>query len=282
MRVLSTEQAAALAEPTTMLATLWLITRRDGAVIRLTDSDQPLTVEGEVYQPKGSTDRSAVRLRAGLTADNLDVRGVLTSDLVTEDDLQRGLYDHADLLISIAFVDQDLPMIPLAAGRFGELEIDNGGYTVQVNGLTQALQAVVGESTTPTCRASFGDARCKASLSTWRHTYSLASVTDDRTMRLTGPSLLPPSATYARGLLEVMSGAAEGLRGEVRNWDAGTLDVELYLPLGLLLSPGDSVRITAGCDKTRDTCRLLYSNVINFRGEPDIPGIDALAAPSIQ
>lgn len=281
MRALNPAQLAALAEPATMLVTLWHITRLDGTVIRLTDSDVPVVVDGDTYHPKGSTDRTAIRLRAGLTTDNLDVSGVLTGELILEDDLQRGLYDHADMQISLAFANAELPAIPLAVGRWGEVQLDQAGYTVQINGLTQALQATIGESTTPTCRANFGDSRCKASLATWRHTYTLASVASTSALTLTGPSLLDPSATYAGGLLEVMDGPAQGLRMEVRTWDVGTLAVGLYLPLATLPVAGNSVRLTAGCDKTRQTCQLRYGNVINFRGEPDIPGIDALAAPQV-
>jgi hypothetical protein len=29
-----------------------------------------------------------------------------------------------------------------------------------------------------------------------------------------------------------------------------------------------------GCDKTRATCVAKFSNILNFRGEPDVPGQD--------
>ncbi len=34
--------------------------------------------------------------------------------------------------------------------------------------------------------------------------------------------------------------------------------------------------IIAGCDKTRETCQSKFTNIINFRGEPDVPGVDKL------
>ena len=71
------------------------------------------------------------------------------------------------------------------------------------------------------CLASFGDSRCGASLATWRDTYTLASVTDARTLVLTGPNELTGAATYANGLIEVMDGPAAGWQMEVRDWTAG-------------------------------------------------------------
>ena len=44
---------------------------------------------------------------------------------------------------------------------------------------------------------------------------------------------------------------------------------------------GNTVRVTAGCDKSLATCRDVFANVINFQGEPHVPGIDALAAPEV-
>lgn len=280
MRSLSLAQKAALADPATQLATLWRVTRTDGAVLRLCDWDVQIEADGETWLPNGSTERSSVRLGTGLEAGNVDINGLVATDQISEADLLAGRYDYASLLVSIGFAAVDLPSIPLAAGRFGEVSVDNGQYKVEVNDLLQALQASVGEFTSAACRTDFGSARCQADLATWRKTYTLAAVTDARTLVLTGPSLLP-AGTYAQGLVEVMDGDAAGWQMEVKAWDAGTLTLGLYLPLPVLPAAGDTVRVTAGCDKSRATCKTVFVNVINFQGEPDVPGLDALAAPEV-
>lgn len=262
-----------------MLATIWQITRTDGVVLRLTDLDTTLVAAGQTYLPNGSAERTSIKLSAGMSTDNLDISGIVASSQITEADLRDGRYDYAEVLISLAFVNLALDPIALVKGRFGEMELDNGNYIVALNGLTQQLQSVIGESTSPNCRANFGDARCGASLATWRDTYTIASVTDARTLVLTGPSQLTGAATYAGGLVEVMEGPAAGLQMEVKTFASLTLG--LYLPLPTLPEAGDEVRVTAGCDKTRATCRDIFANVVNFQGEPDVPGIDSLAAPPV-
>lgn len=280
MRALSIAQKEALADPATQIATLWKITRADGVVLRLCDWDTQLSADGETWTPNGSAERSSVRLGTGLQAGNLDIKGFFASGQITETDILAGRYDYAALLVSAAFANLALPSIPLASGRFGEVQADNGKYSVAVNDLVQTLQTTVGEATSAACRADFGDARCQASLTTWRKTYTLASVTDARTLVLTGPSQLA-AGTYAQGIVEVMSGAAAGWTMEIKAWTAGTLTLGLYLPLPILPAAGDSVRVTAGCDKALATCRDVFANVINFQGEPHVPGIDALAAPEV-
>ena len=41
-------------------------------------------------------------------------------------------------------------------------------------------------------------------------------------------------------------------------------------------APGDLVEIVQGCDKMLATCGGRFGNVLNFRGEPHLPGIDLL------
>jgi uncharacterized phage protein (TIGR02218 family) len=40
---------------------------------------------------------------------------------------------------------------------------------------------------------------------------------------------------------------------------------------------GNSFQIVAGCDKTHQTCISKFNNIINFRGEPFVPGTDAIS-----
>jgi phage terminase large subunit-like protein len=75
-------------------------------------------------------------------------------------------------------------------------------------------------------------------------------------------------------------GAAAGLVAVVKNdrLTAGGRVVELWEALRAPLEPGDAVRLEAGCDKRAETCRLKFSNFMNFRGFPHVPGEDWLTA----
>jgi len=70
-------------------------------------------------------------------------------------------------------------------------------------------------------------------------------------------------------------GNNSGLTMEIKDWDAASSTITLYLPMGLTITAGDKIRLYPGCDKRLATCRDKFSNVINFRGEPHIPGVDA-------
>jgi len=175
-RLLSLAQKEALADAAIGKAFIWRLTRTDGVVLRLVDLDVELEADGHLHLPNGSTERSSVRLGTGLQPGNMDIRGLFRTGQITQADLLAGRYDHAALLASIAFTNADLPSVPLAKGRFGQVEADGSEYRVELNDLAQALQATIGEATSAACRADFGDARCQASLATWRATYTLSLI----------------------------------------------------------------------------------------------------------
>jgi uncharacterized phage protein (TIGR02218 family) len=50
--------------------------------------------------------------------------------------------------------------------------------------------------------------------------------------------------------------------------------VTLFIDTGAPIAIGDTYTIREGCDKNFSTCKNKFSNHLNFRGEPHIPGIE--------
>ncbi len=64
---------------------------------------------------------------------------------------------------------------------------------------------------------------------------------------------------------------------EIKRWDAAGLELDLFLGASYLPEAGDIIKVTTGCKKDVATdCRDRFDNVINFRGEPFIPGLDQI------
>lgn len=81
---------------------------------------------------------------------------------------------------------------------------------------------------------------------------------------------------YHGGLVTFYTGENAGASMEVKKWSSETNQVELFLSLPYNIKQGDLFTIYPGCDKTRIGCRVLFNNVINFFGTPDVPGEDEL------
>lgn len=101
-------------------------------------------------------------------------------------------------------------------------------------------------------------------------------VTDNRLFALnyTGDA---PDVLLAGGLVRFGAGSANAdLRMEIKNWTLATRTLTLFLPMPLDVAPGDPVTIVAGCNKSLAVCRATFDNILNFRGEPFVPGNDLL------
>jgi hypothetical protein len=81
---------------------------------------------------------------------------------------------------------------------------------------------------------------------------------------------------FAGGVLTWEAGPNAGRSIEVKSWTQATGQLELFLPMGYAIESGDVFRIHPGCDKRLETCIDRFANVLNFRGEPYVPGQDLL------
>ena len=151
---------------TTFLTSLWRITRADGTNFFFTDHDVDVTFEGDLYESSVGYNRTAVSNQVGLSVDNLDVSGFLDSSALTDTELRAGLFDFADVRISIVnFVDLANGAIKIRKGKLGEIVYnDSGFFQTELRGLTQAYSQQIVELYEPECRADLGDARCKVTL----------------------------------------------------------------------------------------------------------------------
>lgn len=82
---------------------------------------------------------------------------------------------------------------------------------------------------------------------------------------------------FSYGTLTWLTGANAHYKMEVRASSIGT--ITLALPMTYPIAIGDTYSVIAGCDKTAATCRTRFNNFVNFRGEPYIPGTDAILRP---
>jgi hypothetical protein len=396
------------------LATLWTITRKDGVTLRFTDLDTDVLFDGDTYSAAVGYTRTAIESQVGTSVDNVDVTGFFNDDAISEHDLRAGRYDYAN--VSIRLVNwQNLANGPMTirTGTLGEVNFsDNGQYSVEIRGLTQAYTTIIGVLVQAECRANVGDLHCKIPLKppvvkrgiayavgqfvrapvavsgianpdiasivaglitedydnriyvcatagttdattqpvydetvgdgttdgsavfeameSWTRSAVVASVVgDDRTFTITvdeprassatqdaensaelsilqsmvsveqamiatatstdvngntiyeslnTPSATPAAPWFTYGAVGWDTGLNAGLAMEIKGWDATTNKVTVYLAMPYTVAVGDKLSIYPGCTKLVPACANKFNNVLNYRGEPYVPGQDAILA----
>ena len=284
MKTIPIGLATHVAGQTTSLAYFLKVTRVDAQVFGLTSHDDLVVIDGVTYLP--GFDPSTVVSNTGLQVDNLEAKALIGIDDVQIADIESGVWDFAEIHVFQAdWRDTTLGSIKELRGWLGEFTFDPhaGGYTVELRNLAGALNKSIGELVSASCAATVGDARCKVDMTDYTATGTVSTVTSQRlfttdlpsaTVRLTpGSTGAPTDGYFNAGLLTWLTGANAGRRMEVKVYAVGGA-LTLQLPMVSTIVAGDTFSVSAGCPKSREVCVAQYGNVVNFRGFPDLPGID--------
>ena len=272
------ELHAHLATGLTTVARAWAVTRKDGVRLGFTDHDRELSFDGLTFRADSGLSARALSQTTGLSVDNTEAMGALSAASLSDVDIAAGRYDGAEVVTWLVnWADVSARRI-LFRGTIGEIRRGEGAFHAELRGLSEALNRPVGRNFQKPCTAVLGDGDCGFDLSAggYVHQAPLVAVVENWAFDLGDLSAFSVG-WFQRGRLEVMSGAAEGLSSAIKRDRLradGVRMIDIWEPLRAVPVAGDDVRITAGCDKRFETCRLKFGNHLNFRGFPDLPEED--------
>ncbi len=265
---------------TTTHCRCWRVVRRDGRTFGFTDHDCDLVFGGVSYRADTGLTAQALSQVNGLAVDNTEAMGALSDEAITEADIKAGRFDGAE--VTAALVDWTRPedtAQTVFKGTIGEVRRGGGAFHAELRGLSEALNRPIGKVYQKPCSALLGDDQCKADLNAagYRVEIAVELIEDARILRFEQLAGFD-DRWFERGKLDVLSGEAEGLTALIKNDRVvdGTRVIELWEGLRAAIVPGDQIRLTAGCDKRVETCRLKFQNLANYRGFPHVPGDDWL------
>jgi uncharacterized phage protein (TIGR02218 family) len=264
----------------TTLCWCWHLTRGDGVAQGFTDHDRDLSFDGVACRAVSGFTASQIESGLGLAVDNLTLSGALSSATLNEADLAAGLYDNAALRIwrvNWAAPDQRVLM---RTGTLGEVTRSGNAFQAEIRGLAQALNQPTGRVFGHLCDADLGDARCGIAVSATGGVVVTAH--DNRRFSVGGLDGFS-TGWFSGGKLTFADGANAGRAMEIKRHaiSGGIVTLELWQAMSEPVAAGDGFTVTPGCDKQFTTCKGKFSNAVNFRGFPFMPGNDAvLAAPA--
>jgi uncharacterized phage protein (TIGR02218 family) len=277
VKTLPTGLQAHLDSGVTTLAWCWKLERRDGAVLGFTDHDRNLDFDGVTFAAATGFTASEVVSSLGLAIDNLEVQGALAAAVIAEDDLAAGIYDGASVeLWRVNWADTDQRVL-MRKGTLGEVTRGELAFTAELRGLAHALHQTVGRTFQRLCDADLGDTRCGVDLDAaqFKGAGIVDGVADDRVLTVSGLGAFD-SNWFRFGRLAWTSGANAGRLAEVKGHgrSSASTTLTLWQRAPKPVEAGDTFTVTAGCDKTLDTCKARFDNIENFRGFPHMPGND--------
>ncbi len=253
----------------TTLAFAFVLRRRDGVTLGLTSHDRALSVDGvECLASPGMTP-SAVQRSLRLEGDTVDLAGALSHRAIGEQDLDLGRWTGAALALHAVDWESARIVATLIRGTLGEVERRGRRFSVGLDGPLARLAEPLCQRTSPECRATLGDRRCRVDPARIL-AIGIVSAADDAGLALAEGD----EERWAGGECVPLDGPLAGLRLALGTATPGRVALRLPPPRPLVAPL--RVRLREGCDKTLATCAARFANAENFRGEPHLPGNDLL------
>jgi len=252
-------------------------------VMGFTDNVIDLTRDGLLYNAKTAFSPTAYNVTDKLQVPTVEMESIMLPSPenygLSEDDITGGMLDFAEVRVQIVnYEDLSLGGLWLARGYVGQITVKNDQYVAELRGLSQIAAQNILEVYSAGCRFDLGSRRCQkdVSISPFFVTGSITSITTDR-IEFVDTSRTEADGYFNYGKITFRTGNNAGIGMEVRGYLLTGTAIELWQPMPFTFTVGDTYELVAGCDKTLETCRDKFDNLINFGGFPHLPGEDELA-----
>lgn len=279
MKTITSGMEDRLVGPVTTLCRVLTITPKVGDPVYLTDLDSDCLYNGQVYR-RNSFDSSSIRTGVNGPSSDVDVTVLFDGAELSFVKTYGGVLYGAALAIEVVSFDDDgsIPEvgIPVFVGIVSTISMPTDqGAILTGSGSGRTNRRPLTEEYSSTCRADFGDARCKVDLDPFTETFTVYAAYNRQQFQ--SDDVDEPDNTYNQGVVVWTSGANVGLAIEVvRSKDTGAVDLLMRLPFAIEV--GDTGTIIRGCAKTVAAC-TGYDNLPNMRAEPYVPGEGILTEP---
>ncbi|MCW8056367.1 DUF2163 domain-containing protein [Agrobacterium tumefaciens] len=253
----------------------WKVTLKDGVTIGFTDHDEMIVFGGTSYLAASGFAASDSDSETGLGASAGEVAGGFSSEAIAEDDLAAGRFDGARVeLFLVNWQAPDQHML-LNMREIGEVTRAGGAFRAELRSLAHRLGQPQGRIYGRRCDAALGDRRCGVDLEPFTGHGNVVAVDASGGLLVSGLDAFA-DGFFSRGKLRFLAGllAAKSFDLDGHERRDGGVHLSFWLPPEQLPSPGDIFSVTAGCDKSFTTCRAKFTNHLNFRGFPHLPGAD--------
>ena len=137
---------------TTTVCHCWLLTRRDGEAFGFTDHDLDLSFEGQTFRADSGMGAKALSQSTGLSVDNTEAVGALSSDAISEADITAGRFDGASVIawrVNWADISQREVIF---RGEIGDLKRAGGAFAADLRSLASQLNRPLGRIFQKPCR----------------------------------------------------------------------------------------------------------------------------------
>lgn len=265
------------------LAYFLRVVPKSGPALGYSSHTNSLTFDGVTFSPANGVEPSAFSRGTNTEVGSTEARIFFDDDELTEQMIMQGYLDLAQVTWFLADWSNppaDIDATPadclvMLHGLIGKISGDDLAFTGEVLTPEDRLDQPRRIVTQPRCRATLGDAQCGATIDSF--TGAVASVTNARSFTFTADTPGDPAAVNqycTNGRIVWSTGNNAGAEQKIISHNSGLFLAQQPFRA---IQVGDRFEAFGGCNKRNDEdCLNKYNNLLNFRGEPFVPGSDTL------
>jgi uncharacterized phage protein (TIGR02218 family) len=196
--------------------------------------------------------------------------------------VRAGILDEATVRVDRGYVQAwpapAISLIPVGTvnvffGRIAEIDFGRSSVQINMNDPRELLATDMPRNLySANCRYALFDSQCTKVKSSYASAIQVNAVNSQSSILTSIPGF--NDNYYALGDLVFTSGLNAGLRMMIRSSTMANGDLELLAPMPFTISPGDTMMVYPGCDKTQATCQNTFGNILNFGGFTYIPAAE--------
>lgn len=254
----------------------WQIILQDGAIIGFTTHDEDIQVDDILYLGAPSLNAPVFDQNLGMNVDSFEALGVIDHAIITQEDLRAGRYHDAKVILTLRDWSEPNEEVELMRGQISFIQESKNGFQVEIRQITDQLSQKQGRFYSAMCDTHLGSERCGINLnnSLFMAEGVIKTQIDALTIEIDNITGFE-SGFFSFGMLTFQNSAYKAQSFPIRGHEVngGFTRISFWMPLPLPVEIGASVTLSAGCDKSFQTCKEKFSNQINFQGFPLIPGV---------
>lgn len=291
MRAIPAALQAHINSGVTTLCRLLKIELADGRVYGATTLDADITYMGITYYAGNGFDSSIIATDASFSTDNAEADSIFAADIpgITAEMALRGELDGATWAMYVVnFNDLTMGHAVLDAGDLGEIKaVRNTIFIPELLSYSARLRQSIGHVDSITCRARFGSplgtqTGCGIDATAmWVNATVTAVSSDEPYISFLASDVSSISTAVPIWRVRWTTGDNQSSREyQVEALNTVTGQITLSESLPFVIAVGDELQIREDCDKKFTTCRDIYSNKNEFKGENLIPVGGATDTPN--
>lgn len=262
------------AKPYTQLSTCILITKVLGSPVGLTDHNTNLTIDGVIYYSDGGVSPANTSAKSDMSLDTSEIVSLFSANSITKEQVLKWGLDNAKVRVFLVNRGDLTRTYTLKDGYIGLVGLKNNMYSLEVVGKAAKLTHQVGRTYSPSCDTKLFSSRCGLDVLLFNKSATVSSIVNKITFNIT-IAFNTASGYFAGGKLTWNTGQNSGVVIEIKNdteVSPGNRSLEIFSEVPYTISVGDTMTITPGCDKSLTACREKFNNLVNFQGQPHVPG----------